>query len=409
MSFLSNVSISSSDSPSVDAFGRWRVSSPATLFDSKQTNDSQALFWDDAETTGSGTATSHSSDEAATTISVAATTAGKRVRQTFQRFNYQPGKAQDIFITASEFDTATGITKELGYFDDDNGLFFRSDEGTLSVVIRSSVTGSAVDTVVSQSSWNIDPLDGTGDSGINLDESKFNIYYINFGWLGGDDPELGVVIGRNRIPIHRFASANVIATVNNSTPNSPLRYSIENDGTGAADDFVTICASVQSEGGFDAAGKHRYFSTENNAIQANTAGTIYAVCGIRLKTTYLDCTVMLDGISMINSNNDDYEWMLMFNPTLANAITFSDETNSCVQTGPGNAGSPSNSTVTGGNALDGGIVKSGGNAGMIVDNPAPALSLGAAIDGTRDEIYLCVRPFTNGADIYGSITWRELQ
>ena len=34
--------------------------------------------------------------------------------------------------------------------------------------------------------------------------------------------------------------------------------------------------------------------------------------------------------------------------------------------------------------------------------------LGAAIDGTRDEIVLCVRPLTNNADIEGSLNWREL-
>ena len=116
--------IKADDSPSVDAFGRWRTSDTLTLFDSKQIFDNQPLFFDDAQVSGSGTSSSHSVNEAATTISVAASTAGKRARQTFQRFNYQSGKSQLILVTFSEFDTTTGIVKAAGYFDDDNGLFF---------------------------------------------------------------------------------------------------------------------------------------------------------------------------------------------------------------------------------------------------------------------------------------------
>ena len=46
--------IQANDSPSIDSFGRWRVSNPETLFDSKQIFDNQPLFWDDQEETGTG-------------------------------------------------------------------------------------------------------------------------------------------------------------------------------------------------------------------------------------------------------------------------------------------------------------------------------------------------------------------
>lgn len=405
MSFFEQ--IRAGDSPSIDAFGRWRTSEPFTLFDSKQLNDNQALFWDDAEVSGSGTASVHSGDEAATTISVGATTAGKRVRQTFQRFNYQPGKSQEILVTFSEFDTATGLTKAAGYFDDDNGLFFQSDEGTVSVVRRSSVTGSAVDDTVVQSSWNIDPMDGTGTSGITLDFTKSQIGFIDLEWLGVGRVRMGFVVNGAIIYCHQFLNTNNLAVVYMSTPNLPLRYEIENDGTGAADDFVHICSSVLSEGGQQSTGQLRYASTEDSDIQANTSGTIYVIVGIRLKTTYLDASVEVERISMINETGDDYEWLILLNPTIATGITFSDQSNSAVQTGPGNAGGPSSSTATGGTILDGGYVKSGGSTGSITQEGKNAIKLGSAIDGTRDEIYLCCRPLSNGADIYGSITWRE--
>ena len=83
------------DSFSIDAFGRWRVSQPETLFDSKNVFDddglassveNQPLFYDNAETSGSGTSTSFRLDEASQRLTVAATTAGVRVRQSKRRF-----------------------------------------------------------------------------------------------------------------------------------------------------------------------------------------------------------------------------------------------------------------------------------------------------------------------------------
>ena len=50
-------------------------------------------------------------------------------------------------------------------------------------------------------------------------------------------------------------------------------------------------------------------------------------------------------------------------------------------------------------------IQGGGNAGGDLKN---SLLLGAKIDGTPDEIVLCVRPLSANADIQGSLTWREL-
>ena len=91
---LDILSKSTGAGPASDAFGRLRTSEPYTIFDSKQIFDNQPLFWDDQEESGSGTTSVHDADAARTRIGVANTTAGKRTRQTFMRFNYQPGKSQ---------------------------------------------------------------------------------------------------------------------------------------------------------------------------------------------------------------------------------------------------------------------------------------------------------------------------
>lgn len=402
MTLIRNVNIKSQDSPSIDAFGRWRVSNPVTIFDSKQLYDNLPTFWDDAETSGSGTGTAYSANEAATTISVGATTAGKRVRQTFMRFNYQPGKSQLVKLSWGEFDTLTGITKEVGQFDDDNGIFFRSSEGVLSVVIRSNYTGSPVDNAIIQTNWNLDTLDGNGPSGITLDLTKAQIGIIDYEWLGVGRVRMGFVINGVIYYCHEFNHANLINGVYMSTPNLPLRYSIENDGTGAADDFVHICSSIISEGGQESNGQIWGVNTGTTHLDADTADTKYALIGLRLKSTHLGAGIDLLGLSALAETNDNFKWELLLNPTVAGTFTYSDVGNSALQAAYGVTAN----TVSGGDLIDSGFVSSDiqQERGTIQN----ARRLGAAIDGTRDELVLAITPFGANLDVHGAINWREI-
>ena len=83
----------------IDAFGRQRVSNPEMIFNSKQLFDNQPLYWNDIEESGSGTSSTYSALTASSVLAVTANTAGKRTRQTYMRFNYQPSKSQLVYIT----------------------------------------------------------------------------------------------------------------------------------------------------------------------------------------------------------------------------------------------------------------------------------------------------------------------
>lgn len=383
-----------------DAFYRERVSNPVTLFDSKQIFDKAPLFFDDQEVSGSGTLSSHSTNRASTTLFVANTTAGRRVRQTFQRFNYQPGKSQLIILTGVMGTASTGITKGIGYYDDENGLFFRNNEGTLQVVKRSYVSGSAVDTAIDQSDWNIDTMDGNGPSGINIDLDKTNIFFIDFEWLGVGRVRFGFFVDGVPFYCHEILNANVQTAVYMSTPNLPVRYEIENDGTGAADTLEHICCSVQSEGGQEDLGVLRH--ADSGAIGSLATGTKYAALGFRLKSTGLDVNAFIESVSLLSdSTNGKAHWELLFNPTVAGTFTYSDQTNSAVQIATGAVAN----TVSDGVVVDGGYFTDDLPPLIRIPN---ALRVGAAIDGTRDELVLAVRPITNNITIEASWTWREL-
>jgi hypothetical protein len=410
MSYYNNVTASFGDSPSIDAFARLRVSNPYTLFDSKQIHSKQPLFWDDQEVSGGSTTSTWNQDTASTVLAVGATTAGNRVRQTFMRHNYQPGKSQLIFATGT-LDLSgggTGITRSLGYYDDNNGVFILDDEGTYKLVKRTYTSGSAVDTEVAQSSWNLDVMDGTGASGVTLDFTKSMILMVDFEWLGVGRLRMGFVIGGVPIYVHEFLHANSLQGVYMSTPNLPLRCEITNDGTGAASSIEHICGTVISEGGVQAVGVNHTHATEDTAINANTSGTKYALVGIKLKAANLDATVELVSASIMTATADDYHWEIIHNPTVAGSPSWSDKTNSTVQVAIGEGSNPSTTTVTGGHVMASGYAKSGTNSGAIEANIRSQLRLGAAIDGTVDEQWLVVMPLSSNADVYGAMSWREI-
>lgn len=414
------IPIEAQDSPSIDAFGRWRVSEPQTLFDSKnlynnpdtwEDAENQPLFYDNVQTVGYGTtSTSYNSNQASQTVSVNSIVTATRIRQTKMRFNYQPGKSQLILMTFNMSGRVDNITKREGIFDENNGIFLELSDDVY-LVIRSKASGSVVDTKIAQSDWNLDTLDGSGESQHQLNLNKTQILLIDYEWLGVGRVRMGFVVDGKIIYAHQFLNSNNLDVVYMSTPNLPLRTELSNNGLGAATSITQICSSVISEGGSEDLGVIRYASTNGIHIDADTENTIYAIIGMRLKTEYIGATIkQLNAAIQLQTGSEKVEWIIKLNPTVAGTFTYVGETNSAVEIARGTA----TNTVTGGTDITGGFIESGGaqsgnsgSGGRTLDN---AITLGAMIDGTRDTLLLCARPIGGSVDvdIEGSLNWREL-
>jgi hypothetical protein len=384
-------------SPNIDAFGRFRVSSPNVLFDTKLNHTSESEFWDEQEVSGSGTTSTHNANRASIVMSVSSNTAGKRVRQTYSRPNYQPGKSQSVVMTGILGAGQSGLTTELGQYDDKNGLFFRNKDGVIYVVKRSYVTGSAVDSVTPQSEWNIDKLDGSGVSGVTIDFSKTQIFIIDYQWLGVGRIRYGFDINGIIYYVHESLNANILTAVYMSTPNNPLRFSIENDGTSGAASIEQICTAVMSESGQTGTGTDYYYSTNGTHVDANAANTIYALVGVRLQTGHEGEPVELRSVSVLTQTNDDFEWLLFKNPTVAGTFTYSNAVSGPFQVA---RGATANTVTPTSDPIAGGFGRAGATASSFITHEG---GLGEAIDGTRDEFVLCVRPLSANADIEGGI------
>lgn len=396
------------DTPAIDAFDRLRTSNPFTIFDSKQIHDKQPLFWN--ETLGGSATSVHVPANANTVLTVTANSADFVIRQTKQRFNYQPGKSQLIFMTLHS-PQETGTTKRIGAFSGtgtnnltpDNGIFFETD-GTISWNIAKDGTTTETST---QANWNVDPLDGTGPSGLILDLNATQILIIDYEWLGVGRVRVGFVMDGIIRYVHYFNHANdpTFSSVYMSTPNLPLRYDIQSDGSGGGA-LSHICSSVISEGGIEENGVLRSVDTGTTHIDANAADTTYAIVGIRLKAIYYDISVLPQFFSMINEQAGGFRWSLQLNPVIAGTFTYNDVTNSSVQYA---TGATANTVTTPGLTVDSGYVAEANKSGGAVDRKfETSLRIGATIAGVADTLVLCCTPLSANADIQGSLTFREL-
>lgn len=389
----------------LDAFARLRVSNPETIFDSKQIFDKQDLFWSD-EITGAGGIT-YNTNQASTTLTVATASAEMTSRQSYQYFNYQPGKSQLILMTGIIGSASPNFTQRIGQFNSDNGLFFEVTSAGIGVVRRTFTSGSAVDTRINQADWNIDKLDGTGKSGYTLDLTKTQIFFFDYEWLGVGTVRFGLFIDGKPIYCHYIHNANVLTEVYMSSPNLPLRYEVSNDGSGVGTkDVVHICSSVITEGGRSETGVLRGLNRADNTLTTNNNLLIYPLIGLRFQSGKLGALIKLLELQILCTTTSEYAWYIILSPTITGtAPTWTAITNSTLEYSfPTNA-----TTISGGTVIFTGIgsdsnqVKIG--SGATVDND---LVLGSANDGTPQEIYIGVQRLTGTSEtFYASLNFSE--
>jgi hypothetical protein len=239
-------------SPSMDAFGNLRIGEATALgtYDYAH-GDSADLFQDLTVTGGSVT---HNPASADTTLAVTSANNASISRTTVRYHHYQPGVSNLIIQTLVHGDVGkVGNRRRWGYFDANDGLFWELDGTTLYCVIRSSVSGSVVDTRVAQSVWNVDQLDGIGDpnniSNMNLDITKANFYFIDYAWLGVGEVRFGVLgPGGERNVCHVFQNPNANIRAYMRSGCMPLRWENTNSGSPVSgSEMRIICSAVYAQ------------------------------------------------------------------------------------------------------------------------------------------------------------------
>ena len=396
------------DGTNTDAFGRLRVSSPFTLFDSQNRYAADNQF--DTSVVSGGT-TTYLPNESTIQLNVNTTSGAEVVRQSYRSFPYQPGKGLLCLATFQAATAKTNLRQRVGYFGTQNGVYFQLNDTTKSFILRSYIGGSVDDTSrkVDQSSWNGDKLDGTGASGLTLDLTHPQILWMDFEWLGVGSVRCGFIINGEYIVCHTYNTANVYGTsVYMTTAILPVRYEITNTGTTASSSSLKqICSSVVSEAGFEQTSIDH--TARRTTIFTNIDTTFVPIVSIRLISTALGAVVIPNRIQFLPTTNQNYEIALIKNTTLTGATW--------AATVPSDANveyDVAATAMSGGTICQTDYVTASGSSG-ISNTSAPTgynldLQLGASLAGVSDIYTLAVR-IVSGAtkgDGVGSLSFYDL-
>lgn len=398
MSYIFNNQITFKDNANLDAFGRLRVSNITTLLDVTHKYDKSPKIMDEEVSAGS---TSTYISSGSCVEMVVGGVNGYVVRQSKTKATYQPGKSQIFEASFSNFNLQSGVTKRVGYFTSTtastfntnfDGFFLESD-GTTSVISFQIWRGGTNIYSANTSSWNTDEINPS-----SIDWSLTNLMFVDFQWLGVGRVRFGMVLNGITYIFSEYTAANNLGTVYMESPNKPIRYEVRT--TGSTGTFREICSQVSSEGAINRI-TNRFVVSSTGTTSMVTAGTKYAYIGIKPNIGYEDISILAKQISIINTSNDNYLLTLEINPTISGAYSFTTNNDTSILQSLGDG---SQTVTTSGVILIGFIGEAGAQALSSITIEDNGINPGLNIDGTQDELWVCITPLTSNATFLGTIS-----
>jgi hypothetical protein len=398
------------DSANLDAFSRLRVSNPLILFNSQFTYDLAPIILEQI-TNGTGATITHDSTNRQALMTFSSTpTGGKAYMQSYEYLPYQPGRSQLIFLTFNMIAGVADTLKFAGYSDGTNGIEFQLNGTTPQFVIYSA--SSSGNETVTQSSWNLDKLDGTGTSGLTLDVSRTQILVIDVQALYVGRVRIGFDMGGEIIYCHEFLHANLFSSPYIQTANLPVRCGMTCTGT-VSTTMNFICGAVISEGGSEDINVFGYtFQQDSGAISVGTGGT--HMLSLRPKTTFNGIAnrtrVAYIDVEIYNAGNQTVQWQLCIGQAISGTTTY-NAVNSTYSSSEYNIlGTLSGSPAI---VIDGGYVAASGsdkgvtNTAIISRYPITLNQAGAA--RALGTLTLKATSLSGTQTVYASIKFREIR
>jgi hypothetical protein len=397
MSYIFNNEISYSDGPNLDAFGRLRTAAVQNLLDIKHVYDKNPLQVSEVT---AGTATSVFQKEYARVRMSTSANNDLVIRQTKTHPIYQPGKSQLFEASFSNLAIETNVIKRVGTFVSTtastynsvfDGFFLESNGITNDISFQIWRSGTTIFSA-STTTWNTDQFDPS-----NINWSLANLMTVDYQWLGVGRLRFGLVLSGQTFYFAEHNCANNEANVYMSSPNQPIRYEIRQLGSGSGY-FDMICSQVSTEGALNG-----LYSTvgiqQPNTVTLATSGTKYPFIGYRLKPSYIGVTSQYNSLSILNTSNDNYLATIEFNPTLSATPTWIDIPNSPFQY----ALETGTTTITSSGHIMSNLIGEAGTSALttlqIDDNQ---IRVGSNINGTLDEMWVCITPLGANATFLGT-------
>lgn len=408
----SNVPVGIGDGPNLDAFSRLRVSNPSGIFSAQSQYNAEPLMYENGAT-GTGVAPAFNSATRMCRLSCTTGT-GLSFKQSFEYIHYQPGKSQLIFLTGVLGAPLAGKVVDVGYGDASNGIFYRqSGLSGVSVVLRSSTSGSPVERTAAQASWNLDPMDGSGSSGITLDTTACYILVIDLQFLSMGRVRIGFDINGSIVYVHEFLNANILTVPYMQTASLPILHTLTATAVASTVESFFKCASVSSEGGYETQLGADFATPSVTATAANGSNT--HILSIRPKTTFnslVNRTVFLPHyLNILVTGNYPVHWSLVIGAAFSAAPTWADVNSTYSAFEYGYSGTYLN--LTNGIEIDSGYVPaSNQNKGSISQNLARAYPISLNRAGAvraLGTLSVLVQGLGGSSDCYACLQYQELR
>ncbi len=393
------------------AFGYARVAVPNIELSGTFTEDERAIEFETDTDGGGDSSAVHDATTAAWTLTAGDTAADFAMLSSRRYIPYFSGHSQRSDITGAFGAPVAGITKRMGYFDDNDGVYFEQQgDGSYHLTIRTSTSGSPVDTnSVERSAWD-DPMDGTGLSRENLTDAQLRgriIFSSDLQWLGTGDVRCYLeATGGGEILIHTFEHAgDDLAVPYMSTAKLPMRWHIINASASAVGSMTASCCNVSREGGSVTPS----LSTSRPIRTTFTATTTEQACmHLRLASAYIRNELFNIDAILANSGSNDVIWSIYRNAVLS--------TPAIGWTSQGAGFVAEYSTTTADITTPGLLMASGFLLGGTNQSPgqskAPSttrniFSLLADIVGVADIATLTVQTTTGTSALFRALSWAE--
>lgn len=333
------------------------------------------------------------------------------------RLNYQPGQGSSCLFTAIFNAGVANNTQLIGMgnfntnsspnFSNIQDGFFFGYSGTTFGIFQYTNSSS---TFTPQSSWSVDPVNGTGPSGMNLITTNGNVYKIQYEWLGFGTINFYVEkpAASKLILVHTIPFANTNTNTSLLNPSLMLMAGVANSATTAsAVTLKTPCMVGVIEGSVNAAVQTRNSFSAGSTTNLTSSANFVNVLSLNNKAQFNAVTnqvmVTIDRLSVFNTSTNPAIISLVFNPTFTATPTFTSvSANSVVAT---------NTTGTLSTTLGGKTVltlyvasnTSSGGKNQIIDLTPYAITM---VPG--DILTVAGQSLTGTGGVYVGVSWTEI-
>ena len=270
-----------------------------------------------------------------------------------------------------------------------------------------------VETNISRDLWNVDKLDGTGASGINLDVAPFSwnnalIFGFDMQWLGAGRVRFYVSVNGLAIIVHEENHSGMYPAVYIQTGSLPCTYEIENISSTVASSMEQICATVTTEGSTPSGIAKK--SISNDILGITCPGTAYTpVLSIRPSTLFNGrvnkSTAVLLGVELMVTGVNPAHYHILRNATLTGSTWVSLASHESMM-----------EACTVSTGFTGGIIRDegyclggqGDKSGSISQTADETFYIQIDPTGIQNSITVVARGMGGSAEVFAKLYWKEL-